>query len=86
MANDRKLKAVAHNKELQIQPVDTQSQSSKETPVPMLALGLEEEIRTRAYDLYEQRGRQDGNDLEDWVQAETEILARQAQRNIRNAA
>lgn len=32
----------------------------------------EEEIRQRAYALYEARGRGDGHDLEDWLQAETE--------------
>jgi hypothetical protein len=38
--------------------------------------GIEEEIRVRAYALYEERGRQDGLDREDWVRAETEILAK----------
>ncbi len=33
---------------------------------------LEEEIRHRAYELYEQRGRDDGHDLEDWLRAEAE--------------
>lgn len=35
---------------------------------------IEEEIRLRAYELYEQRGRQEGFHNEDWVRAETEIL------------
>jgi hypothetical protein len=35
---------------------------------------LATEIRLRAYKLYEQRGREDGHALEDWVQAEAEIL------------
>jgi len=30
-------------------------------------------IAMRAYELYEQRGRQDGYALEDWLQAEREI-------------
>ena len=34
---------------------------------------LEAQIRERAYELYEQRGKQDGLDLEDWLQAESEI-------------
>jgi len=34
-----------------------------------------EEIAQLAYRLYECRGRQDGNDIEDWMQAE-EILTR----------
>lgn len=39
---------------------------------------LEEKIRCRAYELYEQRGRLDGNDFDDWLQAETELLGRRA--------
>ncbi len=38
---------------------------------------LEERIRVRAYQLYEARGREDGHDREDWLQAEGEILGRQ---------
>jgi Protein of unknown function (DUF2934) len=34
---------------------------------------LEEQIRTRAYELYEARGREQGHDLEDWLEAEAEI-------------
>jgi hypothetical protein len=30
-------------------------------------------IEQRAYELYEQRGRQDGYDLEDWFKAEHEL-------------
>jgi hypothetical protein len=39
-------------------------------PEPM----LEHEIRLRAYDLYQQRGRMDGQALDDWLQAEAEVL------------
>ena len=35
-----------------------------------------EEIRRRAYELYEARGRGDGHDLEDWLEAEAEIIGR----------
>ena len=34
---------------------------------------LEEQIRRRAYQLYEARGRENGNDLEDWLHAEIDI-------------
>jgi hypothetical protein len=34
---------------------------------------LEEEIRRRAYELYEEHGREDGHDLDDWLRAEAEI-------------
>lgn len=33
---------------------------------------LQERIRVRAYQLYEQRGREDGHELDDWLQAESE--------------
>ncbi len=36
---------------------------------------LRELIALRAYELYELRGRKDGFDLEDWLQAEREVLA-----------
>ena len=34
---------------------------------------LYKRITQRAYELYEQRGRQAGSELEDWLQAEREI-------------
>ena len=34
---------------------------------------LQEHIRRRAYELYEQRGRNGGHDLNDWLQAESEM-------------
>ncbi|NOT23068.1 MAG: DUF2934 domain-containing protein [Nitrospiraceae bacterium] len=37
---------------------------------------LQERITTRAYELYVQRGRREGCALEDWVDAEREILSR----------
>jgi Protein of unknown function (DUF2934) len=37
---------------------------------------LEHEIQIRAYDLYEQRGRGLGFALQDWLQAEAEVLAK----------
>ncbi len=38
---------------------------------------LEDQIRRRAYMLYEGRGRQDGHALDDWLRAEAEILGTQ---------
>jgi Protein of unknown function (DUF2934) len=40
--------------------------------------GLQDKIRQRAYELYEVRGREDGHDVEDWLQAEEEILQQEA--------
>jgi DUF2934 family protein len=36
----------------------------------------EEQIRTRAYELYEAHGHEDGHDQEDWFEAEAEITGR----------
>jgi len=37
---------------------------------------IEEEIRIRAYELFEQRGRLEGFHDEDWARAEAEVLAK----------
>ena len=45
---------------------------SKSTTVTNPTPDLQEQIRLRAYGLYEQRGRE-GNELDDWLQAEGEV-------------
>lgn len=61
---------------------------SKKTPAPETletttlpqSLGnVEEVIRFRAYQLFEQRGRYHGFDKEDWLRAEVEVTAGRAQ-------
>lgn len=39
-----------------------------------------EKIRQRAYELYEARGREEGRDIDNWLQAEAEIEAFEARR------
>jgi hypothetical protein len=39
---------------------------------------LEEEIRHRAYQLYEAQGREDGHDLDDWLRAEGQVTQQKA--------
>ena len=34
---------------------------------------LEQQIRLRAYELYEERGRENGRELEDWYRAKEQI-------------
>lgn len=50
---------------------------SDPTPTPLAPSNesnpLHARIQTRPYELYEQRGSQEGQALEDWVQAEREI-------------
>lgn len=43
----------------------------------MSKLPLEEQIRQRAHEIYLQRGGQDGSELDDWLQAEEEVLRAQ---------
>ncbi len=40
---------------------------------PIETLSLEERIRRRAYELYVLRGNESGSELDDWLQAESEI-------------
>ena len=39
-------------------------------------LELKYQIRLRAYELYEARGRKDGHQVEDWLRAEEEIAVK----------
>jgi hypothetical protein len=51
--------------------------SKGEGPVPSdkdPAKPTEEQIRQRAYEIYEAGGRQDGKELDDWIRAERELL------------
>jgi len=48
---------------------------AKEAPIE--ALPLEERIRRRAYELYVERGDQSGSEIDDWLQAEEEVLKTQ---------
>ena len=41
-----------------------------------LPASIDEAIRRLAYEFYEERGREDGRDLENWFRAEAEILQR----------
>lgn len=44
--------------------------------------GLQEQIRSRAYEIYEQRNRTEGHDLEDWLQAEAELTGTKTQQPL----
>jgi Protein of unknown function (DUF2934) len=57
------------------------SASAKETLMDVLP--LEENIRRRAYELYVERGNESGSELDDWLQAEEEILRAAEQLSAR---
>jgi hypothetical protein len=46
-----------------------------------IAVPTRQQVELRAYELYAQRGCQDGFDVQDWLQAESELLA-EAEKNI----
>jgi len=53
--------------------------SPKATVAPVgrvRATNFEEAIRLRAYSIYEQRGREHGHDLDDWLIAEAEVVGK----------
>ena len=43
---------------------------------PLESPTVEEAIRVRAYELFEERGRAPGHDQEDWLRAEEEITGK----------
>jgi hypothetical protein len=43
---------------------------------------LQEKIRSRAHEIYEQRNRTEGHDLEDWLQAEAELTGTKTQQPL----
>ena len=41
---------------------------------------VQEQIRRRAYEIYETRGREEGHDLEDWLRAEQEVASKESRK------
>jgi hypothetical protein len=60
-------------------PADIPHQTPTKVTTP--SLGLQEQIRLRAYELYEQRGTE-GGEVDDWLQAESEVTHQQAKTII----
>ena len=53
---------------------DSQGDGQSGPPFQISKAGWDyERIARRAYELYEQRGRQEGRDLEDWMKAEQQL-------------
>jgi hypothetical protein len=57
---------------------ETTKADSRKNLVP---INLEDEIRSRAYEIYEQRGAGSGNEAEDWLTAEREVRQRYRQQS-----
>jgi len=45
---------------------------------PTVPIPIEQQIQQRAYELYEERGRTDGHDVDHWLQAESEVTQHKA--------
>lgn len=58
--------------------------TAKAGQVQIEALPFDERIRRRAYELYVERGNQSGSELDDWLQAEEEVLQAQGQPSSTN--
>jgi len=50
------------------------------SPANPTPIDLEAQIRQRAFELYQERGNTPGDENEDWLRAEREVLARQNQK------
>jgi Protein of unknown function (DUF2934) len=66
----------AANREMAARPAEPAMIRPAETSIRTAGPELVEQIRARAYELFEQRGRLEGYDQQDWTQAEAEILAK----------
>lgn len=66
----------AANREMAARPAEPAMIRPAETSIRTAGPELVEQIRARAYELFEQRGRLEGYDQQDWAQAEAEILAK----------
>jgi len=43
---------------------------------------IQQKIRQRAYELYELRGRADGWDFDDWIEAELEVIGKASRSRV----
>ena len=59
-------------------PVKKTTTKTTKTNSDKSAIDFAEQIRCRAYELYERRGHADGRDIDDWLQAEAELLIERA--------
>ena len=62
--------------------MEKESTKKQPTSVTSEPQELENQIRLRAQELYEARGRENGHELDDWLRAEEEITS----KKVRTAA
>jgi hypothetical protein len=64
------------NKQPQPKPIVGVKNSTNQVGMMPDTVSSHDRIRNRAYELYEGRGREPGQDQKDWLRAEQEILKR----------
>jgi hypothetical protein len=64
-----------------LEMVKTEPRKNVVVPINRLPVNLEDEIRRRAYEIYQQRGTTSGSEAEDWLIAEREIKRRYRQQS-----
>ena len=57
--------------------MDRQTPISSETETTS-SIDTQEQVRRRVFEIYEQHGREDGHELDDWLQAEAEVVSGQS--------
>ena len=57
------------------------STSTKQKTQKLDRAKLDEKIRRRAHDIFEQRGRRNGHELADWLKAEAEVTGTKKKTN-----
>jgi hypothetical protein len=77
--------AAAEVKPRKLEMVKTEARKNIVVPIKRvpgnLPGNLEDEIRRRAYELYQQRGTASGSEAEDWLTAEREVMQRYRQQS-----
>ena len=72
--NKERLRSVASQMEIASNVTPIRRSSNSDAHPSSLPLHMEQIVRRRAYELYEQRGREDGHAQEDWLHAEAEVV------------
>jgi hypothetical protein len=73
MGNEDSARRRAERRNTPMPPKPTSTTQLK--PQNEITPELEQAISARAYELFEQRGREDGRAVDDWLQAETELTS-----------
>lgn len=68
-----------------VTPIRESNGTTEENGASQLQPGIQDEIRTRAYELYLERGGEDGFDQQDWSRAEAEILSKYQRQREKSA-